>query len=137
MMARRRDTTWHAEFLRLVKAGLTFKAAVEKLGVSPATLNKHFHADRTFHGKARAHRARRLHGPPPDTSWHPRLPPLLAAGLSTRQAASQLHESPITVRNHLDRFPELRNAVDTALLHAHPAEPPPPDTTRDGPRAAL
>ncbi|MEV6981521.1 hypothetical protein AB0M95_09710 [Sphaerisporangium sp. NPDC051017] len=94
--------------------GLTFKAALGKLGVSPATLNKHFQADHAFHARARRGRARRLHGPAPDTSWHPRLPPLLAAGLSVAQAAKQIGKSPITVRNHLKWFPDLHTAANSA-----------------------
>ncbi|WP_147269094.1 helix-turn-helix domain-containing protein [Sphaerisporangium album] len=114
-MARRRDTTWHEAFLHLVEGGVTFKAAVGKLGVSPATLNKHFQADHAFRARARRGRARRLHGPAPDTSWHPRLPPLLAAGLSIHQAAKRIGKSPITVRNHLKWFPDLRTAVNSAV----------------------
>ncbi|MEV6979749.1 hypothetical protein AB0M95_00535 [Sphaerisporangium sp. NPDC051017] len=101
-----------------MKDGLCFRAAVRKLGVSPATLNQHFRADEAFHEEATRVRARGLHGPAPDTSWHPRLPPLLAAGLSIPKAAEQLGKNPITVRNHLGRFPNLHAAVDESLRQA-------------------
>ncbi|GII88296.1 hypothetical protein Ssi03_62860 [Sphaerisporangium siamense] len=118
MMAPRKDISWHGEFLRLVRGGLSFKVAVGKLGVSTATLTKHFQADPAFHSTAHRLRHRRLYGPPIDTSWHPRLPPLLASGLSIPRAAIRIGRSEITVRNHLRRFTSLRTAVNEALRQA-------------------
>ncbi|GII87027.1 hypothetical protein Ssi03_50170 [Sphaerisporangium siamense] len=117
-MAPRKDVRWHGDFLRLVEDGLSFKAAAGRLGVGTATLTKHFQADPAFHAQARRVRHRRLHGPATDTTWHPRLPPLLAAGLSIPRAATRIGRSEITVRNHLKRFASLRAAVDEALCQA-------------------
>ncbi|RCG31359.1 hypothetical protein DQ384_11665 [Sphaerisporangium album] len=125
MMARRRDTTWHGKFLVLVKGGMTFKSAVGVLGVSRATLSQHFRADPTFRVQARRLRLRGLHGPAADTSWHCLLPGLLASGLSIPQAAERLGRSPITVREHLHRFSDLRTAVEAALQQEVQTEPLP------------
>lgn len=120
-MSPHRDTSWHARFLRLVTNGLTFTQAVGKVGVAPATLSNHFRADPAFRDKAKERRGRWLHGPPPDTGWHPRLPSLLASGLSIPQAAAQLGVSAVTVRAHLRRFEHLRAAVVMAQLERrHP-----------------
>ncbi|MEU9890747.1 hypothetical protein [Sphaerisporangium sp. NPDC051011] len=118
MMARQADTGWHGDFLRLVAAGATYKAAVRSLGVSAATLNKHFRVDKDFRSTAARARRRWLMGPLPDTSWHAGLPLLITSGLTFDQAAAQLGRTPVTVRTHLRRFAHLRDAVNAALRAA-------------------
>ncbi|MEU9888549.1 hypothetical protein [Sphaerisporangium sp. NPDC051011] len=117
-MSRRRDTSWHAEFLCLVNDGLDFRTAMRRVGRSTACLHKHFTADAEFHAAALRARHGWLHGPAPDTSWHPDLPPPLAEGLSIPQAAAKIGRNPLTVRNHLRRFASLRTAVNEALTAA-------------------
>ncbi len=48
------------------------------------------------------------------TAWHVHLPPLLADGLSIRQAAEQLDIEAATVRRHLRICPYLADRVALA-----------------------
>ncbi|GII63283.1 hypothetical protein Skr01_33680 [Sphaerisporangium krabiense] len=117
-MPQRRDTSWHAEFLRLVGEGLSFRVAIRKLGKAEAGLHQHFEAYPEFRAEAMRLRGPRLRGALPDTSWHPHLPYLLAIGLSIPKAAAKLNKKPETVRIHLRRDAKLRAAVNAALCEA-------------------
>ena len=114
MSTPRPDTSWHDAFLAEVAEGMAYKYAARKAGVSDKTLYNHFRRDPSFRAKADAVRSPRVY--PADTSWHDRLPPLIAAGLSMPDAASLLGVRAQTIEQQLliPRFQYLRDAISKA-----------------------
>lgn len=118
-VARAKDTSWHDDFLRLVRAGADFKSAARQIGTTARTVHSHLKQDDDF--RAQADQARReaemANGwtGRADTSWHGKFLALVAAGLTLRQAAVVLGVTTYTVAWHRHTYPAFKAALAAAV----------------------